>query len=141
MFGQNAGLLTEVGWFLIARKGSVDGGALEGRPASVLAHFVPLGASVAWWSPVGETLWLRAAAGGGAAMISSSAEIDGQATVAEGQVVPSAQVSLALGRSSLGPGSPFAEARLWWHGAGSANNLAGALVLLSLTVGYRFDVR
>jgi hypothetical protein len=142
LFDQNAGALAEAGWFLVARRGVIEGGALAGRSASVIAHFVPLTASVAWWSPVGEALWLRASGGGGATLISSSAGIDGQPTVVEGQVVPSANASLAIGRSSVGPGAPFAEARLWWHGrAGTANNLDGALVLLSLTVGYRFDVR
>src|ERR671935_229905 len=90
-----------------ARRGVIEGGALAGRSASVIAHFVPLTASVAWWSPVGEALWLRASGGGGATLISSSAGIDGQPTVVEGQVVPSANASLAVGRSSVGPGAPF----------------------------------
>ncbi len=99
---------------------------------------VPITLGVAWRVPLGDGFGLSiAAVGGGALAVNTVA--GGDLDSLERAFLPAAGGSLAADRR-LGPGALLLEARYLWIG-GELESMRGRLSILSISLGYRFDLQ
>lgn len=132
--GTSLGLVLEGQLYALSRRDTLQGLRLKSD-----VTFLALVASLGWRRPVGGwLLWLGA--GGGAIQVSGRVSgIPGQADVSGRAWAATAQATVGWGRP-LGPGIPFGEVKAAWQEDPGTGPVRGAVKLLAIQVGYRFDV-
>ncbi len=139
LLGGRLSLAVEVGGFVRERTDEVTVGAqpfaVEGR-----ARYVPVLASLRVHLAAGSRQAAWIGAGAGVAHVASEVSLDGGAVTSESGAAPVLHASAAWGLRA-GRATPFAEARLAWHGDPGFDALRGSLATLTFLLGCRYDVR
>jgi hypothetical protein len=134
-----AGLAVELGWWAFARTDRVDVGGqpldLRGR-----ADMAPLLVTALGRMTLAErgSAWLGA--GGGAVLVTARVGQGALAGAPEASIAPEVHATAGAGWT-LGPGAPFLEARAGWQGAAGTSALRGSLLTLTLSLGFRLEMR
>jgi hypothetical protein len=136
--GLQLGLALDLAWTTAGRGGAVDAaGAPAAVPVDGRTHHLALLVGPAWRGRSGPVGWWGAV-GAGAARVSGALTVAGQPTVTDSAWVAAAAASLAVAlpaRRSL----PFVELRAGWQGDPGLPRLHGALVPVTLALGYRHE--
>jgi hypothetical protein len=131
------GLVLEAGTFGRERTDEASSGlqrlAVRGR-----ARFVPVTASALWRGTFGRRQAAWASAGAGVAHVRSEVAVAGGPARIEAGLAPVAQAAVAWGIRA-GRATPYAEARVAWHGDPRLESLRGSLTVLTLALGCRYD--
>lgn len=130
-------LALELGWLVHERTDDGSAGAVA-VPVHGRARYAPLLASAWWRQALGARSVAWAGLGAGIAQVASEVAAGDQPAIVESGVVPAAHASVAFG-AQLGHGAPFLELRALWQGDPGFESLSGALSLVSVSVGYRYD--
>lgn len=139
LLGDRLSFALEVGGFVRERTDEVTVGAqslaVEGR-----ARYVPVLASLRLHRAAGSRQAVWFGAGPGVAHVASDVSVEAGPVTSESGVVPVLHASAAWGLRA-GRATPFAEARLAWHGDPGFDALRGSLTTLTFLLGCRYDVR
>ena len=132
------GLVLDVSWWTLSQSSTVTVG---GAPLTYDAtqNYLPFLLSLAYRRPFAGRWMLWASAGGGGAVVSNSARLEGQPSVSQSGFAPAATLSLSAG-PRLGPGALFLELRLTWIGDAGLSTLSGSSTTFFALLGYRLDV-
>jgi hypothetical protein len=137
LLGGRLALALEVGGFVRERTDEVTVGdqrlSVHGR-----VRYVPALATARLSRALGERQAVWGGAGAGVAHVAADVSVGTGPVGAESGVVPVLHASAGWGLRA-GRATPFAEARLAWHGDPRFDALRGSLTTLTLVLGCRYD--
>lgn len=136
-FGARLGLLFELATFGFDRTDIVAVGTTA-LDVAATARYVPVLLSAAWRAPASARSRWWASAGGGVAGVSSRVRVTDQPDLTASAWSRALHLTAGID-FRLGPGAPFAEARLAWHGDPHLDAFRGTLTTFALSLGYRHE--